>query len=569
MMSNVMGVDLLSRAYFPKDVHVVEIPARRKGGTIDITTEEISNGGYAIPTAVSQAIRRASQLGLKEVWLGGAPGDHNRWDHSVGTFNVGLFWLKTLEEDHRVPAHCLETPLSSWNRLRAMLGTALLLHDYGHLPFAHMMEEVLRSINWLPSAREPGLEAAVLRHRFEEPVLVGTWQSVLNSATGPDVASPINSLQIRTIIEQLIQGSHAVPWLQTIVNSPVDADKIDYLRFDSEFIKDKAFPVRHRLLQDKPTQWLADFLSDQDVNHAGLLCLHGRSAVAAADLWRERIFFYDRLYLAPELRVPERMALEIVQQFVIRSVMSPGFLERAGIPRVRGFSNSLQALNLKASCSADGLIRLKYGIVRDAMIALLDMIEGETLELGLLKRMMHLLGETPSIDSGCKEFLSAGFNELMSLNTTDPSQRGTCRLRDVVNRCLVREPITIARESFDDAVEALRPLQHVYSREMLIDVARLPAVLSGLRRRKAGTKNEDNVDYSILVPSGPVETWAPGVKAKLPLCDSVVKHLERPYCRVIIIAPGVANSARGAYLWDRTRTTLIEAGIEPLEKGVD
>jgi hypothetical protein len=430
-----------------------------------------------------------------------------------------------------------------------------------------MMEEVLRSINWLPSAREPGLEAAVLRHRFEEPLLAATWQSVLNHASGRDITVPINTLQIRTIMEQLILGSYAAPWLQAIVNSPIDADKIDYLRFDGDFIKDKAFPVRHRLLQDKPTQWLADFLSDQDVNHAGLLCLHGRSAVAAADLWRERIFLYDRLYLAPELRVPERIAFEIVQQFVIRSVMSPGFLERAGIPKVRGFSNRLHALNRTASCSADDLIKLKYEIVRDTMIALLDMIEGETLELGLLKRMMELLGNTLGIDSGCKEFLSSGFTQLTSLDTTDPSRNGRRCLRDVVNECLVREPITISRESFDEAVEALRPLQHVYAREMLIDVARLPRVLSGMRRRRRGAKNEDNVDYSILVPSGPVETWAPGMKASLPLCDSVVKKLERPYCRVLVIAPGIARSARGAYLWDRVRATLIEAGVEPLEKG--
>jgi HD superfamily phosphohydrolase len=361
MMSNVMGTELISRPYFPKKVHSIQIPARRTGGTIQITADEISTAGFAIPTRVSQAIRRVSQLGLKEIWLGGAPGDHNRGDHSVGTFNVGFFWLKTLQEDRRVPAHCLGFPLDTWVKIRAVLGTALLLHDYGHLPFAHMTEEVLRSINWLPSARVPGLEAAVLGYRCEvEPDLTPTWQSLLNTTIGLDTTITISSNEIRAIVEQLILGTHSAPWLQAIANSSIDADKIDYLRFDGEFIRDKAFPVRHRLLQDEPTQWLADCLSDQDVNHFGLLCLHGRSAVAAADLWRERIFLYDRLYLAPELRVPERIAFEIVAQFIIRSAMSGGFLEKAGMPKVRGLAALDEASSFEFTVAFGGSSLLQH-----------------------------------------------------------------------------------------------------------------------------------------------------------------------------------------------------------------
>jgi hypothetical protein len=74
--------------------------------------------------------------------------------------------------------------------------------------------------------------------------------------------------------------------------------------------------------------WFSDFLSEQYVNHAGILCLPGKSALAAADMWRDRIFLYDRFYLAPAIRAADRIVLEILQHFLIRSVISRGFAEK-------------------------------------------------------------------------------------------------------------------------------------------------------------------------------------------------------------------------------------------------
>jgi len=151
-----------------------------------------------------------------------------------------------------------------------------------------------------------GSEAAILPERLNK--LSKSFQNFVAAYREYQVESD----DVRKIVSSLILGNYGMPWLQAIVNSPVDADKIDYIRYDSQFLSNAPFGIRARLLLDKVDQWLSDFLSEQEVNHAGLLALHGRSARAALELWEERMYLYDRFYRAPELRVPDRMAFEIV-----------------------------------------------------------------------------------------------------------------------------------------------------------------------------------------------------------------------------------------------------------------
>ena len=559
-MAKVFDRDLLAQAYFPRDTHAVKLPILRSGANVVISTDEITHAGFSIPVEVQDALKRVSQLGLKEVWLGGSAANHNRWVHSVGAFNIAYFWMKALET--RVPPHCLEWPLDSWEKIRAVVGTAVLLHDYGHLPFAHMMDEVLRSIHWLPS--QYGLENVILSYRLSQEPLDLTWSSLL-SVLGAGSSRPLKKDTIRTLVQQLINGQHACPWLQAIVNSAIDADKVDYLRFDTEFISELQYPVRHRLLQTRVDQWFTDFLLEQEVNHVGMLCLHGRSAVAAADLWRERIFFYDRLYLSSALRVPERMAFEIVQQFLIRSTLSSPFLKKVGSKHERAFGQALADLSTVNPCSPDDLIRLKCDTVRETLLELLPKITDDMLEFALLKEMMSAIKDWPSLDVGYRNFLESCFACLEQLDSRDNDKH--CSLPDIIGHSLVREPLLCDRSQYEDVRELLRPLQHVYCREMLIDLVRLPRVLSAPRRWTTSFDKEQprGMDYGILVPSGSIKTWASGKRASQPLADSVVQPLERPYCRISVIAPGLATSPRGAYLWDRVRAALMDGGIHLLE----
>ncbi|MBD0372149.1 MAG: hypothetical protein ICV60_15010 [Pyrinomonadaceae bacterium] len=558
--------ELVSPGYF-KDTDKIDLYVRRNPSEADpnnpnspvqITTKDIKGAGCEIPLSVQSDIKHVSQFGLKEVWVGGKAGGHNRWEHSRGAYNAGLIWLKVLEADNRVKDHCMRWPADTWEKIRALVGTALLLHDYGHLPFAHLLNEVLETINWLPSAAKwAGLEAAVLQHRLVGEPLKHTWKALLDEIIKPKADRPLYSDDVCSIIKDLILGAHGVPWMQAIVNSPVDADKIDYIRFDSGFLTSTEYPIRPRILEEKPTQWLTEFLNDQWVNHAGLLCLHGRSAIAAADLWRERMFLYDRFYLSPEVRLPERMAFEIVQQFVIHATMSGDFVQTLKEESLRSYPEQVETKKGERIMP----IEEKYQTIRDIMLHLQKKIRDEKREFPLLEWMMQKLEQYKGIDKGYKELLGRCFSSLSALES------GTTKLPQVVKRSLVQEPLLLERSDCKRAMEVLRPLQHTYCREALIDIVQMPRVLSAPRRWHTGFGRHDKpgMDYSILVPDGPVSTWAPKSRAIRPLTDECVKELRHPFCRVTVIAPERADSAQADYVWDRVRSALLEANLGLVE----
>ena len=466
------GSELISTDYFPNQ-NDFQLDLRKgkltgslnKRASITISADDIIKRNYFIPDVVRRNTRAVSQLGLKELWVGGEANKHSRWVHSCGAFNVGIIWLSALQQAGRVPKLplCLPKRINTPGDIAGMVGSALLLHDFGHLAFSHLLDEVLQWINWVPSKyAEWGSEAAVLEKRFSE--MNDAWSA---SKERLGLESSLSSQDIRREIELLILGKYGTPWVQAIVNSPIDADKIDYIRFDSQFLRTCQYGLSQRLHLDRPNQWMEDFLQEQEVNHAGFLCLHGRSAIAAVNLWQERMVMFDRFYLSPDLRVPERMAFEIVQQFLIRAIMSPLFAKQAGYIDGQDLTGALKGNEL-----AGDAITPKYNAVCRIMDSMQVQGSPRDLEFSTLRKMHDALNDCRGMDSAYKEFIARCFNILESL--------ALCKrkLREVVESCLVREPITIPRDQYESARNIIRPLQHTYCREAIIDLVKLPRVLS-------------------------------------------------------------------------------------------
>ena len=571
---------LRSNRYFPNDGKQLRIRSSQEIAIEQCIDVPKKNQDLIcpIPVAVQADLHNISQLGLKEKWLREKK-EHTRWRHSVGAMNAAYIWLGFLQKSGRVPDHCFPEWCAGndrWKILKSLVCVALLLHDYGHLPFSHLLNEALGSINWLPpDAIAGGLELAILHRRFRDKTLQHCWETL--SKALPSLSQQVRSSKfksadkVRSIIEALIAGRFASAWIQAICNSPIDADKLDYVRFDGAFLRNVGYPIQTRINDEEDSgdgrrhQWLGDFLSDQEVNGAGLICLNGASARAAADMWRERMFLHDRFYVSPELRCPERITLEILQQFLIRSVVDSNFTEVAkevfGLeepPKV--FSHAFD----EASQRDEPLepIEAKFESVRKLMLDILPRLQLTGRELEALDCMITALRKAKGVDPGSQEFLRTCFQHLEEMSA------GKKTLSAMVAQSLVREPITIARSGYRKARELLRPLQHAYSREVLIDLISLPRVLSAPKRWRYSTdpSADTELDYTILVPQGPVSTWGPGSKATVPLTDACVAELERPYCRICVIAPGEARSARTEYIWDRVRTVLARAGLKLFEQ---
>lgn len=160
-----------------------------------------------VDSAEFQRLRQITQLALTSRVYPGAV--HSRFEHALGVYHNALQYLWQLGKDERfssvVSAHDAE-----------VLIVAALLHDIGHWPFCHPIEDL--ALKQMPPhecfAAEflgPDNELTkVLREQWSiEP------QEVLQVLTGkPD--NP--SLQLR----------------QSILSGPIDIDKMDYLSRDSQ-----------------------------------------------------------------------------------------------------------------------------------------------------------------------------------------------------------------------------------------------------------------------------------------------------------------------------------------------
>lgn len=152
----------------------------------------------AMDTAAFQRLRYVRQLGHAFLVYPGAT--HSRFEHALGAYHLARRALATLADRGDLAGINNEELLA--------VRLAALLHDIGHYPYSHALEE----------AGFPSHEAIGARKLAE-----GDLGDLLRR-TGGDAL--INRLA------ELIQGSSAAP-LAGLVSGSLDLDKIDYLSRDA------------------------------------------------------------------------------------------------------------------------------------------------------------------------------------------------------------------------------------------------------------------------------------------------------------------------------------------------
>lgn len=151
-----------------------------------------------IDTPAFQRLRYVRQLGLAHLVYPGAT--HTRFEHALGTYhlcNRTLELLRARGDLEGMDARELD-----------LVRAAALLHDIGHYPFSHALEEI-----GAPSHEE--VASAVL-HDTELAAMV-------RNRLGSDAPARLSAL---------IAGNDASP-LQGLVSGSLDLDKIEYLKRDA------------------------------------------------------------------------------------------------------------------------------------------------------------------------------------------------------------------------------------------------------------------------------------------------------------------------------------------------
>ena len=151
-----------------------------------------------LDTAVVQRLRYVRQLGLAFLVYPGA--SHSRFEHALGAWHLSGVALRLLEEQGQLRDVPADEP--------AIVRAAALLHDIGHYPFSHALEEI----------------GALHHEEVARPLLLeGAIADVLRTHLGDDAPARIFAL---------ITGTSESP-LQGLISGSLDLDKIEYLKRDA------------------------------------------------------------------------------------------------------------------------------------------------------------------------------------------------------------------------------------------------------------------------------------------------------------------------------------------------
>ncbi len=159
-----------------------------------------------VDTAEFQRLSHISQLGLASRVYPGAT--HTRFEHALGVFLNALKYLWQLGRDPRF------TEVVDPHRAEVLM-VAALLHDLGHWPFCHPIEDLD-----LPELQHHEAFAAefLKPHRELAHVLRDEWR--IDPTEVLDVLAPrTDSVPLRL--------------MRSILSGPIDIDKMDYLDRDS------------------------------------------------------------------------------------------------------------------------------------------------------------------------------------------------------------------------------------------------------------------------------------------------------------------------------------------------
>lgn len=193
-------------------------------GTIALTDLEVN----VIDTAVFQRLRNIKHLGLAHFVFPGA--DFSRFPHSLGVCHVAGLFLKTLLEKY--PRKLNDEDIKKFR-------LAALLHDVGHYPFSHAMEQALDKLHGVSSSA----------NLYESDSATGNSENVKvtpqkDKSTGwlkhEHVSMEIlkNDVRLREVIQKDGLDPNEIgniivrrdpSCFASLISSDLDADRIDYL----------------------------------------------------------------------------------------------------------------------------------------------------------------------------------------------------------------------------------------------------------------------------------------------------------------------------------------------------
>jgi HD superfamily phosphohydrolase len=157
-----------------------------------------------------QRLRDISQLGHVPLVYPGAR--HSRFEHSLGVFHLaGQFVRQLLQSDH--------SPNFTNNDVRVLLA-ASLLHDVGHYPFSHLLEE---------------MQAFFVDHEERGRQIIQDPATEVNQALESAGIDPLRVANVIDYQNTVVDIPREDLRLARVLSGTLDPDKVDYLLRDSRY----------------------------------------------------------------------------------------------------------------------------------------------------------------------------------------------------------------------------------------------------------------------------------------------------------------------------------------------
>ncbi len=398
-----------------------------------------------IDTPEFRRLARISQLGLVSLVYPAAI--HTRFEHSLGVYRLALLLLKQLAHDPRFTASIRPADAE-------LFIAAALLHDVGHWPFCHPIEDMR-----LPSVPSHELYA----------------NSFLLESELADVLRDDWGLNPRDVVALLSEKPQAVPRriLASILSGPIDIDKMDYLFRDSLHA---GVPYGRNFDQQR-------LIGSLCLNEAGDgLAISDKGKTAAEMLVFARYVMFSEVYWHHGVRSATAM---LQRAFYLLH----GQLDLDHLFRATEGPMIAEMERVAAGGPAGELLDGLFGPVRKLYkrLAQYSLIEGRPLYQRLARRPYPWL-------AACAEHLAAVFSTALGrvvaphevLIDAPPVEKevefdvpiwhrkeGRYRPLGEVSPVVM----TLAREQFDDYVKRVRVFSHPRVAKDLQDLANLPELI--------------------------------------------------------------------------------------------
>ena len=245
-----------------------------------------------IGTPAFLRLERVQQLGFAaRVWPGAR---HARFEHSIGVYHLTRLAI----------AHLRRQPEGDWigEADARTIGAAALLHDIGHYPFSHAIEEL-----GYPIVSHERVGRAIVEAEPVAGILRGRW------GVDPARVAAILDSEGRAMLE-----SDRV--LRGLLSGPLDMDKLDYLPRDAR--------ACHVPYGGVDSLRLIDALTVAEVDGSRRVVVGDKGVSPLHSLINARQEMFDNVYWHHTNRACMAMLQRAVQDALLAGTVAPDALTR-------------------------------------------------------------------------------------------------------------------------------------------------------------------------------------------------------------------------------------------------